>query len=478
MTQSFSGKGWKTAADAGKGGGQADCAKGLTCTRSDCYFTHPPGWKGKGGSAASAPAAADAGKGGGGKADCAKGLACTRSDCYFTHPPGWKGKGGSAASSPAAADAGKGGGGKADCAKGLACTRSDCYFSHPLGWKGKGGSAASAPAEADAGKGGGGKADCAKGLACTRSDCYFTHPPGWKANVSAASALAAADARKGRGGMADCAAEAAPAAPAAAGKGKGKSEPAALEGLLLSQPDSDAARLPSAAVAAILEHALTIRNQFSVELQPLSRVGILLKGSADALCNARCVLSRVACVQDRFTVHRLIVGKYRFLEVSAEERELVDQLWQGRRVVVQKTGKLCIVQKLQVQVGMSAGIRLIATVKPVVDEEDEGLTFEEGAEGLLCWDTYGRPDAIIVEHKTLGSDALCQVFVRHCCSQVAPVEAVEVTALGGDYVRSRVTFDISAEPYAAERTLTLLDGRMVGSVRLKFWWPARGLSFD
>ena len=488
--------GWGKAADKGmaKGKGKVDCRDGMACTRWDCAFEHPPGWE-RGAAAGELSAAAPKGKGKG-KVDCRDGMACTRWDCAFEHPPGWE-RGAAARGLSAAAPKGKGKG-KVDCRDGMACTRWDCAFEHPPGWE-RGAAAGELSAAAPKGKGKG-KVDCRDGMACTRWDCAFEHPPGWERGAAAGELSAAAPKGKGKGkgkvdcrdGMActrwDCAFEhppgwergaaaggssssapSAPSAAAAKGKGKGKSQsPELLEAMLLAQKECDTARLPSVAVSSILEHALAIKNQFDVDLQALSHVGIILKGTGDALCKARSVLSQMANLQDHFTMHRLIVSKCRLLEVSADERELADQLWQGRRVLVQKTGQLCVVQKLRVEA--AGGLRLIATLKLATAEdaeEDDDFVFEEGAEGLLCWDAHGRPDAVTVEHKTLGSHPLCEAFMRNCCSQVAPVESVEVTAGKGDFVRSRVTFDISAEPFAAARAVALLDGRFVGSLRLK-----------
>lgn len=52
------------------------CKFGASCTRADCFFSHPPGRK-----VASA---------GSTQTPCRFGLGCTRPGCYFAHPPGYQ----------------------------------------------------------------------------------------------------------------------------------------------------------------------------------------------------------------------------------------------------------------------------------------------------------------------------------------------------------------------------------------------------
>lgn len=49
------------------------CKFGASCSRVDCFFSHPPN-RGAGAGAGATP--------------CRFGLGCTRKDCYFSHPPG------------------------------------------------------------------------------------------------------------------------------------------------------------------------------------------------------------------------------------------------------------------------------------------------------------------------------------------------------------------------------------------------------
>lgn len=63
------------------GTGSRPCRFGASCTRADCFFSHPPG-RVLPGSAAGASAT-----------PCRFGLGCTRADCFFSHPPGQRASG-------------------------------------------------------------------------------------------------------------------------------------------------------------------------------------------------------------------------------------------------------------------------------------------------------------------------------------------------------------------------------------------------
>jgi HrpA-like RNA helicase len=248
-----------------------------------------------------------------------------------------------------------------------------------------------------------------------------------------------------------------------------------LEQLILSTRVCDAARLPATVVEAVLERSETLRQLYGVSVEALSSRGIQLRGTPDALVQAR--RSLCALGKDEFSsalsVHRLVTERCRGVFGSTKEQARAQQCWEGRRVLLQQTGELVIVRQLRVD-GPSSRI-FLECVQPSSEEDaDDGFVgaVEVSSDEAVAWDEFGFPDSVRMRVPDLGSDDLVAAFAQRACAPVSLIEAVEVlaptkTATVPPSRFVRVTFDVTSDVSAPARAVAQLHGLSVGAAKFR-----------
>lgn len=252
-----------------------------------------------------------------------------------------------------------------------------------------------------------------------------------------------------------------------------------IEDIVLCLEEYDSVRLSRIVSQSIMERARAMYLQYGVTMERLSSLGLVLRGSPDALDRCRRSLNAVANLQEHIGLSRLIRERCRFITTIAEELDVARELWFGRRVMVCESGTLVHIKDLRIS--QSDGSILVLTC-PVGDStagtpitlaerNSSEITSESShtastsahseidARSLVLWDSFGMADGVSVVHIDHTNDELSEAFAHRLFKRFGRIESVEITArLAPNLIVSKVIFDISRNPEAPSRAVAGMSG--------------------